>query len=67
MVERMIEGESLVRIWREHRGPTTVQLAAAAEISAGYLSELESGKKVGGVETLRRIAEALKLSIDDLL
>jgi len=67
MVGRMLAGESLVRIWREHRGLTAVQLAEAAGISAGYLSELENGKKTGGVETLRRIADALKLNIDDLL
>ena len=67
MVDRILAGESLVRLWREHRGLTAAQLAQAADISAGYLSELESGKKTGGLETLRRIADALKLSIDDLL
>jgi DNA-binding XRE family transcriptional regulator len=67
VVDRMLAGESLVRVWREHRGLTAAQLAAAADISAGYLSELESGKKTGSLETLRRIADALKLSIDDLL
>ncbi len=67
MVERMLTGESLVRIWREHRGLTATQLAVAAQISAGYLSELESGKKSGSVDTLRRIADALSLDIDDLV
>jgi DNA-binding XRE family transcriptional regulator len=67
MVDRMLKGESLVRIWREHRGLTAAQLAAAAEVSAGYLSELETGKKTGSLETLRRIADALKLTVDDLL
>jgi transcriptional regulator with XRE-family HTH domain len=36
-------------------------------VAYGYLSELESGKKAGSIETLRRIAEALRLDIDDLL
>lgn len=67
MVERMLAGESLVKLWREHRNLTAAQLAAAAGISAGYLSELESGKKTGSLETLRRIADALALNIDDLL
>jgi len=67
MVERMVKGENLIRLWREHRGLTAAQLALAAEISAGYLSELETGKKAGGIETLRRIAGVLKVDIDDLL
>ena len=67
MVERMLAGESLVRLWREHRGLTAAQLADAADISAGYLSELETGKKTGSLETLRRIAAVLKLDIDDLI
>ncbi len=67
MVDRMLAGESLVRLWREHRGLSAAQLAEAADISAGYLSELENGKKTGSLETLRRLAAVLKLDIDDLL
>ena len=67
VVDRMLTGESPVRVWREHRGLTAGQLAEAADISAGYLSELENGKKAGSLETLRRIAAVLKLDIDDLI
>ena len=67
MVGRLISGESPIRVWREHRGMSATALAERAGISAGYLSELESGKKAGGIDTLRRIAGALGLVIDDLL
>ena len=67
VVDRMLAGENPVRVWREHRALTAAQLAEAADISAGYLSELETGKKAGSLETMRRIAAALKLDIDDLL
>jgi transcriptional regulator with XRE-family HTH domain len=41
-------------------------LGAAAKISQAYLSEIESGKKVGDVATLRAIAVALGAGLDDI-
>lgn len=67
IVDRFLDGENPIRVWREYRGLTAADLAARAEISAGYLSELETGKKTGTVETLRKIANALNLDIDDLV
>ena len=67
IVDRLLDGENRVRVWREHRGLTAAELAAKSEISAAYLSELETGKKTGTVETLRKIAIALNLSLDDLV
>ena len=67
MVDRLLAGESPVRVWREHRGLSAAALAEMASVSAGYLSEMESGKKAGSVDTLKRIAEALGVTIDDLV
>jgi ribosome-binding protein aMBF1 (putative translation factor) len=67
IVDRLLEGENRIRVWREHRGLTAADLAAKAKISAAYLSELETGKKTGTVETLRKLANVLKLDIDDLV
>ena len=67
MVDRMLNGESPIRVWREHRGLTATALAGQAGISPAYLSELESGKKDGSVSVLARIASTLKLTIDDLV
>jgi DNA-binding XRE family transcriptional regulator len=53
-----------IRNWRKL---TQEQLAAAAGISQGYLSEIETGKKVGDVATLRAIATALRVSLDDVV
>ena len=64
---RLVEGESPVRVWREHRGMTARALAAAAEVNAAYLSEIESGKKPGSAAALVRLAKALKVEVEDLL
>jgi DNA-binding XRE family transcriptional regulator len=65
-VNRMSEGESPIRVWRDVRGMTAKVLAAAAGISTAYLSEIETGKKDGSVATLKAIADVLKIDLDDL-
>ncbi|MDH4439956.1 MAG: helix-turn-helix transcriptional regulator [Rhizobium sp.] len=65
-VNRMSEGESPIRVWRDVRGMTAKDLAAASGISTAYLSEIENGKKDGSVATLKAIADVLKIDLDDL-
>jgi DNA-binding XRE family transcriptional regulator len=65
--DRLIEGENPVRVYRELRGLTARELAEKTGISAAFLSEIENGKKDGGVATLRKIAQALSVTIDDLV
>lgn len=57
-----------VRALREKRGLTQQQLADAADIWRPRIAELETGKPVSiTVETLERIARALKVSPASLL
>lgn len=65
--ERLIAGESPVRVWREKQGLNQRELAIAAEISQSHLAEIETGAKNGSVETLRRLARALKVDLDALV
>lgn len=67
IVNRLLTGETPLRIWREHRGLSQKALAAQAGISAGYLSQLESGRRAGRGKVLSRLAEALGVTVDDLL
>ncbi len=65
--KRLLAGESPVRIWREKRGMTQRALAAAAAVRAGYLSEIESGKKPGSVAAYRALAQALTVPMEELV
>lgn len=67
VVNRLLDGESPIRVWREHRRLKAKELATAADITAGYLSEIESGQKQPTVPILQVIAKALQLTVDDLL
>jgi DNA-binding XRE family transcriptional regulator len=65
-VERLMSGESPVRIWRERRGLTQRVLAEQAEVPVSYLSEIETGKKPGSLAAMLRIARALRLDVEEL-
>jgi len=67
MVNRIIDGENLVKVWREYRGLTISALAERAGISQSYLSQIESGDREGTVATYKKLAAALNLSINDLV
>jgi DNA-binding Xre family transcriptional regulator len=66
VVDRLIARENPVRVWREHRGHSLRQLAERAGIGIGYLSQIENGERKGTVETLKKIAAALDVDLDDL-
>lgn len=66
VVDRILDGENKVRVWREHRGLSAKNLAEKAGISAAYLSQIETGARDGSFDTIKRIAAALRLSVDDL-
>lgn len=67
MVDRILSGENLVRVWREYRGLTVAALAEKAGITQPYLSQIETGKREGTLQTMKKIAEALKVGLDDLV
>jgi DNA-binding Xre family transcriptional regulator len=66
-VNRMSEGEHPIRVWRDLRKLSAKDLAAAAGISATYLSEIESHKKEGSLTALKKIARVLRVDIDELV
>ncbi len=67
IVYAILDGENPIRVWREFRGLTQRELAEAAGISKPYLSQIESGKRSGTTDVLSAIANALDLSLDDIV
>lgn len=66
VVEARAKGENAVRVFRTYRGLSVSDLAEAAGISQPYLSEIETGKKTGSLDVLKRIAAALRVDLDDI-
>jgi DNA-binding XRE family transcriptional regulator len=67
MVDRILDGEPPLRVWREYRNLTQTALAAKVGTSEATISRLESGKMIGDRKRWRPIAEALGVTIDDLI
>ena len=67
VVDRLLAGQNPIRVYRDHRGMTQGALAAAAGIHPVYLSQIETGKRTGSAKTLAAIAEALGVTVDELI
>jgi len=63
----LIRGDNPIRVWREYRKLTQIQLAKEAGITDSFLSQIEAGKRKASVVVLSAIASALKLDVDDIL
>jgi transcriptional regulator with XRE-family HTH domain len=59
--------ESPVKVWREKRGLSQRELAEKAVVSASYLAEIETGKKPGSAEALRKLSRVLAISMENLM
>ena len=66
IVKRIAAGENPIRVWREHRGMTLEELAKTIGRGKSLLSEIENNKKTGSIATLRAIAGALRVELDDV-
>ena len=58
---------SNIKKYRALNGLTQMQLAEEADISVGFLCDLESGKKWGTLETMAKLAKALHVKPYQLL
>ena len=66
-VNRILDGESPVRVYRDWRGMTAAALAEASMLNRVQITQIETGKRSGNVETMKKLADALGVSVDDLI
>jgi ribosome-binding protein aMBF1 (putative translation factor) len=67
LVDRLAEGENPLRVLREWRGITQLQLSAKTNIRQSSISDIETGRRNGTASALRCIADALKVPLDLLV
>ena len=63
----LLRAHSPLAFWRKRRSLTQPALAKAVGITQGYLAQIERGTRVGDVDLHRRLADVLRLDIEDLL
>ncbi len=64
---RIVSGENPVKVIREWRGLTQAELARRADLHRVQLHDIETGKSRGSVDTLKAIAVALDVGMDDVV
>lgn len=67
LVDGILAGGSALRAWRKYRGMTLAELASAAGTQASTLSSIEVGTRQGRPALWRSLADALEVSVDDIL
>lgn len=67
VVEQLLAGENAMRVYRSYRNMTQAALASQVGLSQAAIAEIESGRKNGSMASLKKIAKALNVDIDDLV
>ena len=67
VVDRLLDRESPLRVWREYRALSQSALARASGVNRVQIVEIEAGRNSGSVHTLRKLADALRVAVDDLI
>lgn len=67
VVNRLLDGERPLQVWREFRNLTQADLARSSGVNRIRIVDIEAGRNSGSVHTLRKLATALEVSVDDLI
>ena len=67
VADRLIDGESPLKVWREHRALSQSALARASGVNRVQIADIEANRATGSARTLRILADALRVTVDDLL
>jgi Helix-turn-helix len=67
VVDRMANGENSVRVLREWRDVTQTYLSFRTNLSQGYISDIENGRRTGTAAALGLIANVLRVPLELLV
>ena len=67
VVKANVNGDSLIKAWREHFGLTQQELADRSGIKQPSLARLEKADANPRQDTLKKIAEAMDIQVEQLM
>ena len=67
LVEALIKGASPIKVWRKHRRFSQIQLGELVGVSQAYIAQLETGQRQGKPDLFKKMAQALGVTVDDLM
>lgn len=67
VVDRLLDGDAPLTVWREHRRLSQAELARQSGVNRVQIIDIEAGRKTGSVASLKKLATALQIDMDDLV
>lgn len=67
IVDRILAGESALRVWRRYRAMTLDDVAKQIGVTVATISRLETGVMRGHPTVWRKLADVLGVSVEDVL
>ena len=67
IVNRLLDGEAPLSVWRAHRKLSQPELARQSVVNRIQIIGIESGRKAGSVATLKKLATALDMDLGDVV
>ncbi|MEZ5690526.1 MAG: helix-turn-helix transcriptional regulator [Rickettsiales bacterium] len=62
--EARVNGENMLKKWRQYRKLTQENLAIESGVSRAMIASIEAGHKNGSVATMKKLAKALNVSLE---
>ena len=66
VIDRLLAGHAPLTVWREHRCMSQAELARQSGVNRIQIIDIEAGRKTGSAATLKKLATALQVDMDDL-
>lgn len=67
ILDTIFDGGNAIATFRNYRDMTQEQLSKATGLSRAYIAQIETDKKTGSIETLKKIAHVLNVDIELLI
>lgn len=67
LMKRLIDGDSPLGVYRRWRGFNQSSLARASGVNRVQIADIEAGRSNGSITTLKKLADALGVTIDELV
>ncbi len=67
LVEELLDGKNPLLVWRKYRGLSQAALAIDSGTTQAAIAQIETGKRKGSIDVLKKLAGALDVDVDDLV
>ena len=67
VTEALLDGQNPLKVWRKYYGMSQDALASLSGTHQATIAQIESGRRKGSIEVLKKLAIALNVDMDDLV